>query len=80
MTPLEALEQARAAWEKTQPQLRLELWPDELGEAPPSRGGAWQRRLPEPARPRRHLQSSVPRRVRLACRTEPGDGNPRPRP
>jgi hypothetical protein len=28
MTPLEALDRARVAWERSQPQLFLELWPD----------------------------------------------------
>lgn len=38
MTPLEAIARARAAWEQSQPQLIIELWPDS-GLEGPSRGG-----------------------------------------
>lgn len=50
MTPLEALARARAAWEATQPQLFLELWPD-IGLNEPLRHplGDGERRLVEPA-------------------------------
>lgn len=40
MNALAALEQARAAWERTQPQLFLELYPDGLEDVPLTAAGS----------------------------------------